>query len=756
MTQSDPRPGQAGAAAGSRFRPDVEGLRALAVTLVLVHHAGLALPSGGFLGVDVFFVVSGFVITMQLLREVDADGRVRLLQFYGRRAKRLLPAAAVVLMVTALAAWLLVSRVRWETIAGDIAGAAVYVVNWIFAARSVDYLAEDVDPSPVLHFWSLAVEEQFYVIWPLVILGLVWLARYRQRRVRARAVRSGLHRTVSDRPSRLALALGMTGLIVLPSLAWSLYYTAQSPEQAFFVTPTRLWELGVGALVAIGAGLWERSWRWVGAVVGWLGLTAVLVSAVVVDTSTAWPGWGALVPVLGTAAVIVGGFSAAPWGPQVLLGLGAMVWVGGLSYSLYLWHWPALRVAEWQWGELTPWAGLAVVLASTLPAWASYRLVERPIRYAEGLRRSPRFALSVGLNASLVGLLAGVLLGLAATSSIQSPGTAQVQTGSLDGVREETEGGAVAGVGTGAVLGVAERLEDGQDPDASAPEPTAGPIPPSAEDAESEPLVATLTPDPVLAVEDGPPQLDGCLLAKDEVDIRDCSAGDPDGDVDIALVGDSKAGQWLPALDAIGRENGWHIQVYTKSACAFTDAMTRSQGEPYDACREWGETVFERLAGPDGPDVVITSSVRGTAVGEGGQDTPEAIVDGFVGYWQQLVDRGVTVIALSDTPQPGGIAPVYECVAEHPEDFELACSWPYETSAGSRVLAGAVEAMPDGAHFVDMDPWVCPDRTCVGVYRNVLTYRAGSHITATYVMVLAEPLADFLVPIIEDLEVSRL
>ncbi|WP_141783669.1 acyltransferase family protein [Ornithinicoccus hortensis] len=748
MTTSDPRPQDV---TGSRFRRDVEGLRALAVILVLLHHTGLAVPSGGFLGVDVFFVVSGFVITMQLLREVDAEGRVSLLRFYGRRAKRLLPAAAVVLVVTAVAAWLMVSRVRWESIAGDIAASALYVVNWVFAARSVDYLAEDVDPSPVLHFWSLAVEEQFYIVWPLVILGLVWLARRRQRRIRDRAVRSGLHRSVSDRPGRAALALGMAGLIVLPSLAWSLYYTAQSPEQAFFVTPTRLWELGVGALVAIGAGAWERCWQWVGGLLGWVGLAAVIGSALVVDTGTAWPGWAALVPVLGTAAVIVGGFNAAPWGPLAVLGLGPAVWVGGLSYSLYLWHWPALRIAEWQWGELTPWAGLAVVLASVLPAWLSYRLVERPIRYAEGLRTSPRFALSVGLNASLAGLLSGVLLGLAAASSVPSPGTAQVQPGNLDGSGRGTTGSAVLG----AELGSSGPGDPGGGTAGGDVEADPGPVPPSAEDVASEPLVDQLTPDPVVAVEDGPPQLEGCLLAADEVDLRDCTAGDPDGDTDIALVGDSKAGQWLPALDAIGRENGWRIRVYTKSACAFTDAMTSSQGEPYETCREWGQAVFEELSGPARPDVLITSSVRGTARGADDADTANGIVEGFVGYWQPLIDGGTTVVALSDTPQPGGIGPVYECVAEHPEDFELACSWPYETSAGSTVLREAVDRIPQGAHFVDMDPWVCPDGTCIGVYRNVLTYRAGSHITATYVMVLAEPLAEFLVPLIEDPEVSR-
>ena len=156
------------------YRPDIEGLRAVAIGLVLVYHGAGDLLPGGFVGVDVFFVISGFLITGILVRELERDRRVSLVRFYARRAKRLLPATAVVLVATSVLTWATTSPVVWRVFAGDIVGAAFYVVNWVLAGRAVDYLAEDVDVSPVQHFWSLAVEEQFYVVWPLLIVAAAW------------------------------------------------------------------------------------------------------------------------------------------------------------------------------------------------------------------------------------------------------------------------------------------------------------------------------------------------------------------------------------------------------------------------------------------------------------------------------------------------------------------------------------------------------------------------------------------------------
>ncbi|WP_237769839.1 acyltransferase, partial [Kytococcus sp. HMSC28H12] len=290
------------------FRPDVEGLRAIAVLSVLAYHAGLPVITGGFAGVDIFFVLSGFLITGQLLKEVDRTGTVDLPAFYGRRFKRLLPAATMVLLFTAIGTWLLLPLTRFKDVAWDIGASAVYLINWRLANQSVDYLAEDTEPSPLQHFWSLAVEEQFYVVWPLVLLVVGLVVR------RART------------PLAPTATLGLLAIAV-PSLVWSVVHTASSPATAYFVTTTRLWELAVGGLVACGAAVWPRLDRRLGAALVAVGLLMLGVAFLVITSRTPWPGSAALLPTIGTALALVGGYTAR--GPlQAALGSAPMLWVG--------------------------------------------------------------------------------------------------------------------------------------------------------------------------------------------------------------------------------------------------------------------------------------------------------------------------------------------------------------------------------------------------------------------------------------------
>lgn len=685
-----------------RFRLDVEGLRALAVGFVLLHHASATLMPGGFAGVDMFFVVSGFVITTQLVREVERTGTVNLPSFYARRAKRLLPAAGMVLVFTALSTWAFASRVQWASIGTDIVASSLYVVNWVFAARSVDYLAEDIEPSPVQHFWSLAVEEQFYFIWPLLIMGLALLAR----RIRHLAKSSTGERSKAHSaaiPLRAVLALGLLMVVVIPSLAWSIYYTSTSPQQAYFVTTTRLWELGVGALVAVLAPTWQLLSRRIAALLGWLGLIGLLISMIFITTQTAWPGSAALVPTLSTALVIIAGFSAAEIGPIRVLGIKPLVWIGGLSYSLYLWHWPLLRAGEWVFGEQGPYQGLAIVAFSFLPAWAGYHLIEKPIRFSKSISKAPKLSLSIGANFTAIGVVAGLVLsGAAASSSDQGPQNAAVATGS------------------------------------------------------GAPLFPTITPDPTQATTDLPNIYEmGCPVSLQGGEVVDCpSPVAGTGSIDVVLVGDSKIGQWTSTVEAIALENDWSVSTYTMSGCSYADVLLVKEAGDYVPCRNWAQDVHAILT-EDPPDILLTSGVSRSGRAADGSIGTQPVIDGMITYWQEMVDAGTVVFAISDTPQPPseedyGYASVYECVADNMDNPSQECEWPALRGPGDRVLEPAAEAV-DGATFIDMNAEFCVEGTCPAVYRNVLTYRQGSHITDTFAQVLAPQLREELLPLLPEL-----
>ncbi|GIF18583.1 peptidoglycan/LPS O-acetylase OafA/YrhL [Actinoplanes tereljensis] len=348
-TRPHPLPGQrdslpASVLPGRSFRPDIEGLRAIAVLLVVAAHTGVPFLSGGYVGVDVFFVISGFLITSLLLREAEQTGRISVPRFYARRAMRLLPAAAVVLITTLVAARLFLPLTRLGEFCKDALAAAGYVANLRFAEAGTDYLRADQSPSPFQHFWSLAVEEQFYLVWPLLILLSAYLWKRR-------------------RPLVAVLAV-----VVVVSFTLSVTETARSAPWAYFGPHTRAWELGAGALLALAAGRIPRH-----PLLGWAGLAAILTAAVIFDDSTAYPGWLALLPVAGAVAMI----AAASSGAGRLLGLAPMQAIGRLSYGWYLWHWPVLLIVP-----TSVWWQKALLAVGALGlAWITYRLVENPLRH---------------------------------------------------------------------------------------------------------------------------------------------------------------------------------------------------------------------------------------------------------------------------------------------------------------------------------------------------------------------------------------
>lgn len=642
---------------------------------MLAYHAGVPVISGGFVGVDVFFVISGFLITGLIVREVQRTGRLALGRFYARRIRRLLPATAVVLVATAALTVLVLPPTRWSAITWEIATAATYVVNWRLADQSVDYLTAENAPSPVQHFWSLAVEEQFYIIWPLLILALVWWHR-----------RSGwsLRRT---------LMAGLA-LIAVPSFVWSVMLTDSLPGRAYFVTTTRVWELAAGAALAIAATRLARMPRAAAVVLGWLGLAAIVTAGLAYSSATPFPGTTALLPVLGTAAVIAAGVSLPENGAGRVLRWGPFQDIGALSYSLYLWHWPLVVAATAVFGQLSVAQGVLVVGFSVVPAWLSYRLVEYPIHHARALVTRPGRAFVVGAVATAIGV------GAAVVPSIAQP--------EFD-VGADAPGASVLG-------------------DDPANDPDAVPVD----------QVDSITPDPLVAHDDNADVYDdGCHQIQDDASLLSCAYGDTGSDFVVALVGDSHAAQWQPALAEIAETRGWRLETYTKSSCAVLDAevATTKGDQPYTSCAEWNASLLDHLTGPDAPDIVVASGSNEHAVIRDGvtlsdDESEPLVVDALERSWRTIIDGGPALVVIRNTPWLDLDMP--ECISANPDQL-TECVVPRTDAVAKARDADLVAAeRTDGLAMIDMDDAICPGDSCVPVIGGVIVWRDPHHLTATY------------------------
>lgn len=485
----------------------------------------------------------------------------------------------------------------------DLLASGLYAVNWTLAGRSVDYLSQADAPSPVQHFWSLAVEEQFYVFWPLLLLLATLLVRPRWGRASSKRVFLRGRAEHGDHSLTKPLMLAMT-LIAVPSFAWSVYLTQGDPGPAYFVTTTRVWELAIGGAVAILAVQLSRMPKWVAAPLAWTGLAAVIATALLLTKNVPFPGSVAAIPVLGTAAVIAGGHAAGRCGPALLLGTAPARWIGKLSYSLYLWHWPLIVIATAKLGGLTMQQGLAVAVLSLIPAWLSFRFVEEPARRAENLTRNPKRALELGYFCTMAGVMAGLLLAVLPTPI--PPASPAAAVGAPPVVA--TAGTEPAKYGA-QVLPVNPRNDN-----AGAPVDRVGPIAPDPLQAVSD-FDKTCTPTPTTGSS-----------------VSTCNLGAADAATEVAVAGDSHIQQWLPALRQIAQDRRWAMTVYLHDACPFVDApLVRGPGA-YEPCMKWNDSVRELLE-ESRPSLVITSfSTTSADVATG------AMADALRQSWKHYTD----------------------------------------------------------------------------------------------------------------------
>ena len=524
-SKTDPRAGKK-----SSFRPDVQGLRAIAVALVVLFHAGVGQLSGGFVGVDVFFVISGFLITTHLLESLAAQGRISFGSFYAKRARRILPASLLVALLTVLAAWAWMPPLLMSEVFKGAVATALYVPNILFAVEGTNYLAE-TSPSVFQHYWSLGIEEQFYLFWPGILALAFWLCRRSERRLFA-----------------------VVAVLTLASFLGCVLWMDVSQPWTFFSLPTRAWELGAGALTAF---LLRTGLRWLRhpatGLLAWVGLAALLAVALLYDSSTPFPGYAAALPVIATVLLIVGGAAPGARHANRLLSLPPFQLVGAISYSLYLVHWPLQvipQVAVGQDDTLPLWIRLLLGAVAFPLAWLLYRFVERPVIAWPVLRERTQLltgAVAIAASATLIATAAGVQWG-----------TARQEVSTEQTVAETTE---LSTQPAGTEF-VPANLE------------------PSLEEASAD------NPE----IYDN-----GCHRSQASTDAGGCQVGENPEAPLVFLFGDSHAASWYPALAELAAEGTIRLDTNTKSSCSSVDVPFVLEGIDYVECDQWREGVLERI-----------------------------------------------------------------------------------------------------------------------------------------------------------------
>jgi peptidoglycan/LPS O-acetylase OafA/YrhL len=683
-------------------RRDIEGMRAIAILAVVLYHVGVV--NGGYVGVDVFFVVSGFLITGLLWREVGTTGRLGFARFYARRARRLLPAAALVLVATLLASAVIVSPLRLADIARDAESAAVYLSNYRFAAQKTSYLTATTPPSPLQNYWSLAVEEQFYILWPVLMLGVAMLAR-------------------RARDAQLVAFAALTS-VAIASFLLCVHQTRVSQPWAFFGLPSRAWELALGGLLALAVPVIRQLPKNIAAVIGWLGLFAIVWSALVYSDSTLFPGTAALVPVLGAAAVIMAGTARTRLGPVLVLRHRPFQVTGRLSYSWYLWHWPVLILVAARWGRgLNVAEGIAFSLLSLVLAALTFLVVERPIRFAPRLRQRPQRSLVLGGALSIAVLVAAVFT---ANSVHRLDG---------GGPSAETRNLAAAAASRSASVAAASTAN-------SSTTTTAPPIDSEAAGAiraaiATQKVPSNLQPDLRHAAGDKPSVfVNGCNDTYTETVVRECAYGDKASTKTVVLVGDSHAAQWEPALAAVAQERGWRLVAVSKATCPPVEISVFSPilGRQFRECDRWRVAVRDRIR-REHPFLVVVGSARHyTDVYHFQMYGPEW-VDGMGRYVRELREITPNVVVMGPTPKPDQDVP--GCLAQHLTSVP-SCVQPRAGVVdvnGSNAERVAVTAA--GGDYLPVVPLLCTKTQCPVIVGNLLVYRDDNHLSKTFASWLA-------------------
>jgi peptidoglycan/LPS O-acetylase OafA/YrhL len=640
------------------LRSEVQGLRAIAALLVATYHIWFARVSGG---VDVFFVVSGFLVTHSLLNRSTGKGGLKPGEYLWDLYSRLGPPALIVVVTTSIGAALFLPHTDWPFNINEAVSAAFFFNNWHLALNAVDYLDRSGDPRPFQHFWALSAQWQFYFLWAALFFAL-------QR--------------VGPNRYRAAVAATLSTALVL-SFALSVYQTEHDQPFAYFNTATRIWEFAAGGLLALFQPQ-AKPPAWIGAALGWLGLAAIVSCGALLPVASSFPGYAALVPVVAALLILTFGATDHPASVGRLLSWRPLVALGGISYPLYLWHWPLLVLwlsytvdTRADFGE-----GVAILLVALLLSVATQAL----------MRAKPGWLLRPASGA-FAATLTGVTLAFCLGWRAQSVAARSVQM-SEDLPPASTHPGALA-IGR-----------------AVAPAP--------------------IFPGPFRVKSDYPiAYKQGCTQGTFGSEVITCTYGDPRSDVTIAVVGNSHVTHWLPALDLAGRERGWKVVLVTKNDCRLRSHPEGGSDDAVRACDQWNEklpAVIHELA----PRYVFTAASRR-------EGSDEIVPDDYPKAWARLVPDPTQVIAVRGTPR--FTFDVATCVDLHGA-ASAKCEAPRALALGEsgRDLRAQVER--SGASYVDLTRYFCDERRCFPTAGNVLIYRDHNHLTPSYVRTMKDAIAD--------------
>nr|WP_307038059.1 acyltransferase family protein [Arthrobacter sp. B3I4] len=650
----------------------MQGLRALAVLMVVTYHVWLGRVSGG---VDVFLLISAFLMTLSFARKVESGKPLRLLQHWLHLLKRLLPAVVVVVLGVLAGTWAILPASRWPDILDQAWASLLYRQNWLLADTAVDYYAQDHSgASPLQHFWSLSIQGQVFLLWPLIFAGTALLHRALRRW-------TGVDERLNF---RLLLALAF-GTVFAASLAYSIDQTANNQAYAYFDTRARLWEFALGSLLALALPHLKPG-RALRVVLGWAGLAAMLSCGLLLTVDRSFPGYVALWPTLAAAAIIVAGQSGSRFGVDRFLSWRPLVALGDNSYALYLWHWPLLVLALAGMGLSAPdlWQGLAIVAVSVLLAVLTTRFVERPLReWHWPQRQTWRTAVVIAACGAL----------LAAPVTLWQSHIIADEAAAASQPKELTPGAA-----------------------ALAPEnagkttPAAKIIPvPAAMKNEWADIDGLCTGNNVPSN----PLLQGCLQNS-----RPDSASKK-----IVVLGDSHAQQYMAALGPIAKSHGWEVVTLLKGNCRFGGESPQRDADCNAFNKASAEYVLEHR-----PDAVFTVASLTH------KDAPyETEVPAYLEGIKPFTDAGIDVVGIRDNPRFTLNMP--ECVQKKGLDA-ADCNVPLMQSLAASSPLDAYRGKVARLRLMDMSDFICADGTCPAVVGNVYVYKDDNHLTKTYVQTM--------------------